>query len=168
MEQFTLPHFGLIDLDNIEEYYDAEVEYKDAEVSLDINFEESTLEQHIAMRIKYILENIEVYDIKNRVYIDANYAKENNSLVSDFVNYHLEEIGDEIGEDINIDLEASDRDEQFIKKLKLIRLGLYPDSKSENGGFAVFDYSIDPEVTDQLLVVNVDAEGNLQHISWES
>lgn len=169
MKQFILPYFGEIDLDNVEEYYYVEIEYKDNELNLDLNFEELLIAPAVATQIKHILDNIEAYDIQNRLYIDADYAKaKEGSFVNDFVNYHLEDIGEEICEDIAIDLTATDRDEQFIKKLKLVRVGMYPDSKRENGGFAVFDYSIDPEITDQLLVVNVDALGNLLNVSWES
>lgn len=169
MKQFALPYFREIDLDNVEEYYYIEIEYKDNELNLDLNFDESLIEPVVATQIKYILDNIEAYDIQNRLYIDADYAKaKEGSFVNDFVNYHLEDIGEEICEDIAIDLTATDRDEQFIKKLKLVRIGMYPDGKRDNGGFAVFDYSINPEITDQLLVINVDALGNLQHVSWES
>lgn len=168
MAKFILPYFGEIDLDNIEEYYNEEISYKDSIVRLDLNIEESSIKESIAVQMKNVLNNFEAYDLKNREYIDADYAKEEDGQALEFASFHLEEIGEEISEEIGIDLQAEDKNIQFIKKLKLVRIGMYPDGKYGSTSFAVFDYCIDQNISDQLLVVKVDALGNLLNIAWES
>jgi hypothetical protein len=59
---------------------------------------------------------------------------------------------------------------QLLNKLRLIRVGLYPDGKYGTDHFATFDYSIDidGEPCNYLLVVNTNEKGDLDHITWES
>lgn len=52
--------------------------------------------------------------------------------------------------------------------MKLVRIGLYPDGKYGSDNFAVFDYTINQDLTNQLIVVNTDENGVFEHISWES
>ncbi len=54
----------------------------------------------------------------------------------------------------------------LLEKLELIRGGIYPQASY----FATFDYSIeiDGEACNQLLVVNVNEDGTLSYITWES
>lgn len=42
------------------------------------------------------------------------------------------------------------------------------DGKYGTPHFAVFDYTVGRDITDQLIVVNTDAGGNLDLLSWES
>ena len=53
----------------------------------------------------------------------------------------------------------------LLKKLHLVRVGLYPDSKDQ---FAIFDYSIGKELTNYLVVINTDENGNLEYMTMES
>jgi len=52
-----------------------------------------------------------------------------------------------------------------LTKLKLIRVGLYPTSEDN---FAIFDYSIGEEITDYLVVINTDENGQLDYMTMES
>ena len=53
----------------------------------------------------------------------------------------------------------------MINALRLVRIGLYPDSDQQ---FATFDYSIGQELTDYLAVINTDEKGNLVDMTMES
>lgn len=55
-----------------------------------------------------------------------------------------------------------------LKKLKLGRIGFYPDGKYGTESFAVFDYIVDRELSNQIIVVNIDKKGNLINLAWES
>ena len=59
------------------------------------------------------------------------------------------------------------KEKLLLNKLRLIRVGLYPDYSEYYG---IFDYSIDidGEPCNQLLVVKTDNNGELDHITWES
>jgi hypothetical protein len=47
----------------------------------------------------------------------------------------------------------------------MVRVGLYPHDK-EN--FAIFDYSIGTEITNYLVVINTDENGELDYMAMES
>jgi hypothetical protein len=44
-------------------------------------------------------------------------------------------------------------------------VGIYPDSEAR---FAVFDYSLGRNITDDLVVICTDENGNLDYITMES
>ena len=43
-----------------------------------------------------------------------------------------------------------------------------PLEEHDTSYFAVFDYTTNRDLTDQLIVVKTDDHGNLDHLSWES
>ena len=55
----------------------------------------------------------------------------------------------------------------LYQKLHLKRVGTYP-SESAGEAFAVFDFTISEEITDQLLVVKLDKHGQLVELTSES
>jgi len=88
--------------------------------------------------------------------------------VREYVTFHVEELGEEFLEEIGIDSNETEKEQRFLNQLHLTRVGIYPDGKYDTSCFAVFDYSVNRDLTDQLIVVNTDAMGNLDHLSWES
>ena len=58
------------------------------------------------------------------------------------------------------------RNSLLMEQLNLTRVGIYPQASY----FATFDYSIDidGEPCNQLLVLNVNHDGTLYYITWES
>lgn len=47
-------------------------------------------------------------------------------------------------------------------------VGLYPDGKYDTSYFTVFDYMVNQELSDQLIVVKTDHQGYLDQLFWES
>ncbi|MDA3614917.1 hypothetical protein [Polluticaenibacter yanchengensis] len=43
MAEYFLPHFGKLQTDNLEEYYDADIEFNGNEIQIDLNFEKKRL-----------------------------------------------------------------------------------------------------------------------------
>lgn len=83
------------------------------------------------------------------------------------MDFHLDELGDDFLAHIGIS-NSIDKTQQFLNKLYLTRIGLYPDGKYDTSYFAVFDYTVNRELSDQLMVVKTDHQGHLDHLSWES
>ena len=52
-----------------------------------------------------------------------------------------------------------------MNSLRLVRVGLFPDSEDR---FAIFDYSIGRNLTQYLVVINTDENGNLDYMTMES
>jgi hypothetical protein len=53
----------------------------------------------------------------------------------------------------------------FLSRLSLVRVGLYPESEKSH---AVFDYSISTAATDYVLAVSFDGSGRVSKVSMES
>lgn len=167
MKAYTLPYFGSIDSENLEEYYEAAVELNGKLVRIDLNIEEKSLNKQTLDQLNHFLENITKFDLKNYDYIQQDFKNEKNGTVREYVDFHIEELGKEFLKQLNI-TPQTDLADQFLAKLYLKRIGLYPDGKYETTYFAAFDYTVHQQLTDQLIVVKTDHQGHLDHLSWES
>ncbi|MCD9854892.1 DUF2004 domain-containing protein [Epilithonimonas sp. JDS] len=168
MAKYILPPIGEIDLDSLKDYYCWEQEFNGKIITIDINFEKTNIDQSKMDIIKSFIENISKFDVQNRSYIDDDFRSENSEVVKEYVTFHVEDLGSEFLETIGISSENTDKEQSFLEKLFLSRIGFYPDEKYGTPHFAVFDYTFGRDITDQLIVVNTDAEGNLDLLSWES
>lgn len=168
MTDYLLPPFGQINLDALNEDYRSQIELNGKYISLDINFAKTSIAKNAMDTIKYFIENINDFDKQNKGYINIDFNDENGKTVKEYVGFHVEELGDEFLEQIGIDSNEMDKEQQFLTKLHLTRVGLYPDGKYNTSYFAVFDYTVNKDLTDELIVVNTDDKGNLYHLSWES
>ena len=166
MKQIELQHFGSIDLDNLEEDYSAKTEFNGQTIRLDLNFENKSISEEHAGNIKKFLDNILAYDLQNKIVINKDFKEEGESL--DYINFFFEELDEE---ELRGIIDFGNQDEQkeklLLNKLRLIRVGIYPEYSEYYG---VFDYSIDidGEPCNQLLVVKTDNGGELNHVTWES
>jgi hypothetical protein len=164
-----LPHFGQIDLTQLKEYYSAETALSGTMLRLDLNFENKSISEEQAINIKVFLDNIPTLEIQNKSSIDKDFN--DGGEAADYINFYLDELDEEELENI-IDHDDKDKpkEQQLLSKLKLIRIGLYPDGKYGADYYGVFDYSIDidGEPCNQLLVVKTNENGDLDHITWES
>ncbi|WP_433815939.1 DUF2004 domain-containing protein [Flavobacterium johnsoniae] len=169
MKKFSFTHFGEIDINNLEEYYDISIELNSEEIKLDLNFSENTIDLDAATIINNFIANIHNYDLENKITIEKEYNNKEASSVKDYIKYHIEELDKNVlSKFIDFDNKSVEPEKQLLKKLKLIRVGLYPDVADESENFAVFDYTIDSEITDELIVVNSDKNNTFGNVTWES
>ncbi len=169
MPTIELPYFGQIDFTQLNEYYAANTILNEWTLSLDLNFENKSINQEDAKHIKYFLDNILVFDQDNKTEIRKNFNEGGEAV--DYINFYLEELDEEeLRAIINYDDASRPKEEQLLNKLKLIRVGLYPDMKFGADYYGVFDYSIelDGAPCNQLLVVKTYSNWRLDHITWES
>ena len=166
MKEYALLHFGNLATENLEESYDANIEISGNEIRVDLNFENKTIDTKTLDKVRNLLENIEEYDTLNKSYILSDYNNEDGDTVKFYLQHHLEEIGEEeLAGLINFEDKTRNIEQQLLKKLNLVRVGLYPDNE-EN--FAVFDYSIGEEITNYLVVISTDWNGQLDYMAMES
>ncbi|MGB0524535.1 MAG: DUF2004 domain-containing protein [Flammeovirgaceae bacterium] len=163
---FILPYIGKIDLSNLEDYYETTIDFKGNEIELDINFESEDIEVRRLNLIKSVFKNISSYDLKNLKYIKNDYRSTEADIVRFYIKHHIEELGQDIlSHLVNYDILSPSPELQLLDKLHLIRVGIYLDNEDFN---IVFDYTIDEEITNYLVVVNTDENGNLDYITSES
>ncbi|WP_413511690.1 DUF2004 domain-containing protein [Myroides odoratus] len=168
MAEYTLPYFGKLQTENLEEYYNVDIEFSGKEIQIDLNFENKTIDIVTFDKLKNFVENITIFDKQNQGYIKSDFDDEHGDTVKEYVTFHIDELGDDFLGQIDISSDNTNKEQAFLTKLHLTRVGLYPDGKYGTSYFAVFDYSVNKDLTDQLIVVKTDENGNLDHLSWES
>ena len=166
MTNYILPHFGQVDADSLEEYTDVEIEFKGEEVRIDLNFENTRIDTKRLDVVRRFIENLDKLDKQNKVYIDQDFNDEDCDTVKSYLEHHIDEIPPE---DLDQLIDSNDTTQERILRLKdklhLVRVGLYPDSEDR---FAIFDYSIGREITQYLVVINTDQNGELDYMTMES
>lgn len=166
MKEYTLPYFGKLPTENLEEYYSVSIDFNGNEIQIDLNFENKNTETFQLDKVKSYLENIDKFNELNKTYLSDDYNDEEGDTVKFYVEHHLEEVGkDELSALINFDDPTLGPEQQLLKKIELVRIGLYPDSEDN---FAILDYSIGEDLTNYLVVINTDENGQLDFMTMES
>jgi hypothetical protein len=166
MTDYALPHFGNLPTENLEEYYDVDIEFNGNIIQIDLNFENKKIDTKRLDVVKRFIESLVTFDKQNKLYIDQDFNDEDCDTVKTYLEHHLEEIDkDELAELIDINDKAKEPIQQLKDKLHLVRVGLYPDSEDQ---FAIFDYSIGQEITQYLVVINTNENGELDYMTMES
>ncbi|MDB5202361.1 MAG: hypothetical protein JWQ27_1770 [Ferruginibacter sp.] len=166
MALIKLPHFGAIDTDALDEYYDAVIEFNGHELQLDLNFETKAIDASRLETMKRFIENIRIYDGNNKGYIQKDYADDDGDTVKPYLQHHLDELAEDDLEDLLLPgSKLETHEKQLLTKLHLIRVGLYPQSEDM---FASFDYSLGAELTNYVIVIDTDENGNLNYMTMES
>jgi hypothetical protein len=166
MANFKLPHFGVLNPAALEEYYDVDIDFNNKQIQVDLNFENKTIDVERLEMVKRFIENIRIHDLNNKKHIEADFADEDGDTVREYLEHHIEELAtDELNQLIGFNTKTVDQPKLLLKKLYLTRVGLYPDSKEQ---FAIFDYTIGRELTDYLVVINTDENGNLDYMTMKS
>ncbi|MGG9963101.1 DUF2004 domain-containing protein [Ferruginibacter sp. SUN106] len=166
MATFTLPHFGPIDPAELDEYYDVTIPFNNGTIEVDLNFESKTIAVEKLATVKHFIENIRIYDINNKGYIAKDYNDEEGDTVQFYLQHHLEELGTaELASLLPAGSKSADHEKLLLQKLHLVRVGIYPHNTDY---FAVFDYTLGQDITDQLIVIITDENGNLDYMTIES
>ena len=166
MANYSLPHFGQIDLTNLDEYYNVEIDFDGQKIEVDLNFEEKSIDSKQMDTVKKFMGKIPDYDKKNKKYIERDYADEDGDTVKMYVEHHLEEIDKtELAGLVDFNNKSVSPEKQLVKALSLVRVGFYPHDDDE---FAIFDYSISKKLTNYLVVISTDKNGKLEDMTMES
>lgn len=165
--QHPLPHFGEINRAQLEESYRVTTP---AGLNLDLNFEHTLIDADNAAMLAEWLRDIDQLDVQNMSALQQDFET-GEGATQEYFRFYIEELPAEqlaglVGEAESDEEKAA----VLLSKLKLCRVGFYPDGKYGTDSYAVFDYTIyiDGEPEDQLLVVNRDAQRELINITWES
>lgn len=166
MAEYTLPHFGALDIENLEEFYLTDIESNGNTVHVDLNFETQSLDTDTMDKVKTFIDSIERINILNNKHITNDFNDEDGDTVRVYMDHHIEELDSaEISNLINFDDTKIEPTKQLLSKLRLVRVGIYPQNEDF---FASFDYSIGMDLTDYLIVIYTDEHGQLQDMVMES
>ena len=157
-----IKYFKNVDFNS--DYLETTIEFQNREIQLDINTDAVLGENNWVKEYEEYISKLETFKEK----IDKEIIKdfENDGVTKEWVDYHSEELMESIEE--NGTLDSCDKnlpvDRQILSALKLNRIGIYP--KYED--YAVWDYILDDEISDQILVIVTDKNGEIVDITWES
>ncbi|WP_027129147.1 DUF2004 domain-containing protein [Fusobacterium perfoetens] len=146
------------------DYLETRIEFQNREIELDINTDVVLGKDSWVKEYEEYISKLEVFKEK----IDKEIIKdfENDGITKEWVDFHLEELGEAIEEERL--LERCDKklslDRQVLSIIKLRRIGIYPEYED----YAIWDYILDDEISDEILVIVTDKNGEIVDITWES
>ncbi|MGO4103789.1 DUF2004 domain-containing protein [Leifsonia sp. YAF41] len=158
----TIEHdfFGVLGSDRAGDIHWSETaELGDQNVDIDLNApdEESVKVENLDIAAAMI-SSLEDLDSQARESLVADLSKE-NSKTALYIEQSIDELGPEALSDALI-WGSGDQQIDFLRSLRLQRIGFHPHNSGSEEHFAVLDYSISPHETDTLLIVALDVNGD--------
>lgn len=146
------------------DYLETAIEFQNREIQLDINTDAVLGENNWVKEYEEYISKLEIFKEKIDKKIIEDF--ENNGITKEWVDFHLEELGEAIEEEGL--LKECDKklslDRQVLSIIKLNRIGIYPEYED----YAIWDYILDDEISDEILVIVTDKNGKIVDITWES
>ncbi|MDM1046035.1 DUF2004 domain-containing protein [Myroides sp. 1354] len=150
-----LPYFGTIDLHD--DYFEASfTTTKGQDVSLTIDFEGDEPKTTDLQRVASFLDRLEeqAKTIKDQLLTSA-FAEE----VEEYIDHHRSELADEP------QMQSVTSSEQFVDALQLYAIRIYPTLEES---FVSIDFTIDANLTQYVLMVNLTPDLSIHDIAMES
>jgi hypothetical protein len=113
-----------------------------------------------------MIQSLEELDSRAKESLVAELSTEGSATLQ-YIGQTFVELDDSAMDDAII-WDSGDRQIDFLRSLRLQRVGIHPHHTGSDEHFAVLDYSISPDETDALLVVTLDVNGDTVGISVES
>ncbi len=167
--KITINPFGEIDINALEECYEAEITVEGNNgndiIELDINFEDEQTDDIESLNaIKMFIDNMDKFVQKTMDILSEDFELAVDDGTARFYLEHHFEVCEkeellELFATLDIDKPL------FMSKLALYRVGFYPEDEES---FAVFDVQFPRDFTDYLMAVTFDKNGNCLDISLES
>ncbi len=156
--------FGAIDFDHAEEEYTVfDYQLNTNEVWLDLIFEQEKVSEDLVPIIRSFIQALPelAKELKRNLT-----TFQGGEIVNGYVTHHFDECSKEELSSLGINVNQSDQEIQaaMLEQIYLKRVGIY----AENEDFAVFDFTLSSEITQYLVVVNVNKEGEINDIVVES
>lgn len=158
-----IKYFDHIDFKNLENYYSKDITLDTMEIEIDLNFENKILHDTEIDRLDFALKNLRTLIQNAWKWLEHDYY--HGVDVNEYVSIHLEDFFEEDPEEILAGTDPSLNNEQrFLQTLGLSRIGFYPDSDV----FIVMDFMTYEELSNYILVVNLNKNFKLLNITIES
>ena len=160
-----IKYFKNVDFNS--DYLETTIELQNREIQLDINSDAVLGENNWVKEYEEYISKLETFKEK----IDKKIIKdfENGGVTKEWIDFHSEELMESIEE--NGTLDNCDKnlpiDRQILSALRLRRIGIYPEYEGEEY-YAIWDYILDDEISDEILVIVTDKNGEIVDITWES
>lgn len=141
-----------------------------------VNFQDTRGPQEIVLQIfeglspaqlaqvEQVIDKLPTYSDSARDYLLAELGNDNGTI-DFFISFHKDELGDDLAEFFDVADVTQLASEKIIRNLYLNNVVFYHDNKSLK---IVFDYMINPKMSDEILVVSCDLSGKVVGLTHES
>ena len=164
IQNYNLPIFGEIDLNNLEDYYEKEIVINGNKIVANLSFDEKNVTAKNFKTIEKALHEINKFENLAKTAIENDFK--NGTEVKEYIEQNLDEID---FEQLNLKIDHSDFvnsvENEMYKKLHLVTVTFYPEYDEEH---IVFDYTIGKKLTDLLIAVKFNDNGELQDLVIEN
>lgn len=153
--------FGEIDINK--DYYETTIHLKDRDIQLDLNLEEVVGKKDWILEYDEYISKLSTYEEKIEEKLNEDF--DDWGLTKEWIDWHIEGFDKK---DIEKLTEGVDKnlpiDEKLFRVINLVRIGIYPGYED----YAIWDFMLENEFSDQILVVVTDNKGEIVDITWES
>jgi len=163
----STPKLGTVNIEPTSNgYWEFDLDYAERIIRLNFNIGGTVLTQESINSVAKFLENLALFENQAITGISREYQHGSEYTVRLYIEEHLEQFSpSELLSCFSTDVAQLVTPDIFISRLKLKRIGLYPDQPA---ACAVFDYTIGDDLTNYILAVRFDAQGKLVAIEMES
>lgn len=156
-----LRFFGDIDINK--EYHETKIHLNDRDIVLDLNLDEVIGEKDWVLQYDEYVSKLSVF--RERIEEKLNEDFDEWGITKEWIDWHIEELDKQDIERLITGIDPKlPVDEKIFTALNLVRVGIYP--KYEE--YAIWDFMLDKKISNQILVVVTDNQGNILDITWES
>ncbi|HEY0246893.1 MAG TPA: DUF2004 domain-containing protein [Gryllotalpicola sp.] len=143
-------------------YWDDTLEVGDQFVELELSSEDEDEVSQTGLDLAAaIVQNLEAFDGRAREALVAELS-ERQSATTTFIDRQVDSRGEELQTLLDLMVDNSgDIAIDVLKSLQLVRVALHPENTEGADPFAVFDYSMDPDESDELLIVSFGSDGDV-------
>jgi len=158
-----IEYFDKIDFSNLDNYYSTEITIDSLQIEIDLNFETKSIDSAEIDKLNSTLKDLKSLIAKTWDWIKVDYKT--GVDVKEYISFHLDDFFEDNPEEILQGTDTSlNNDERFLQTLKVRRIGFYPSSDN----YIVLDYMTNEELSNYILVVNVNENIELENITVES
>ena len=164
-DDIVLPIFGPLSSSKSDpqSYFSNEVKLGTRNVSISINLEDGYLSNEIVNELISFFNNL--MEIKKNLDKEILYDFRKGYEVNDYIDFHLENIDEEIETIIGKEKDLQKIKEKLLSKIQLDKIHIYPSNLED---YVVFDYSIEENTFNHVIVFTVNEQGSINSIGMES
>ena len=144
-------------------FWSENVEFGDQSVTVDLTAPDQDDVSEAALDVAAaMVSGLEDIDARARRAMIAE-LDDRTSEVIEYILQQQDSLGDEL-EDLLVDI-SGDVQVDVIRSLQLMSMTILADEHGGTDPFAVLEYALDPEATDDVLLVNLDSDGDVMSVT---
>ncbi len=144
-------------------FWSETVDFADQRVTIDLTAPDQEDVSQAALDVAAaMISSLENIDLRSRNAMVSE-LDDRTSEVTEYLLQQQESLGDEI-EDVLVDI-SGDTHIDIIRSLQLVSMTILADEHGGVDPFAVLEYALDPDATDEVLLVNLTSDGEVQSVT---